>query len=177
MLTNGPYVSRVGLDAPCGSPFQNHWLFVRFNIADLPTDPGQQILLRFYRGMYTGMGGNTGGMPAGYGLGFLDLIRIMNTAASPDGGWDGPVSPGGIHSESGIIARLSPMPAAPSTPGSIRGCDFFFPGPDTARIIEPGQFLNQYVFVDVSTAYAHAKAEGNPQLLLMLYVHGLQISS
>jgi hypothetical protein len=178
VLPNGTYVNRVGVDAPCGSPFNNHWLFVRFNIAELPTDPGQQVLLRFYRGVYPGMGTNTGGMPAGYGIGFLDLIRITNTAASPTGGWDGPISAGGIHSDSGIIARLSPPPAGPSTPSSIRGWDFFLPGsPYTARIIEPGQFLNQYVFVNVSTAYAHAKAEGNPQLLFLFYVHALRVSS
>lgn len=133
----GVAVVRCGLDAPCGMPVQFFEVWFRFPIAALPLDPGAAVVLRFFRGVHVGGAGSTGagGMPPGYGVYDVELVWRP--------GWVGPIAGG--HGSSTTIAQPPPPP-------------------HLANVLAPGVFLDQYVFVDVSTAYQSAKQSNAEQV-------------
>jgi hypothetical protein len=143
VLASGIHVVRCGIDAPCGSPFQHFHVFMRFNIADKPTDPGAPVLLRFYRGVYPSTNGTWGGnSPPGYGFGDVMLFHVPT--------WVGPIGPIG-------------------SPTNILHVSYT----NLAYVIGPGTGREQYIWANVSTAYAAAKAAGNNTLMFGLRIEGI----
>ena len=147
-LASGIPIVRAGTDAPCGMPSQQYEVWIRFVIGDL--DPGgAAVVLRFFRGVYSGGAGATspGPFPPGHGMEAVQLVYRT--------GWVGPIAGG--HGSATTITHL-PWYTTPMTPAPV----------SLGTVLEPGAFLDQYVFVDVTAAVDACRAAGSAQLVLGL---------
>lgn len=149
----GVGVMRLGVDHPCGSPF-NYWeVWFRFNIADGPsTLSGGSVLLRLYNGVMAGQNA--------LGIGSIAL------AFTPS--YLGPIVPAG-HLGGDVAVGRQGVSGNVSSGNGVEGVT---PTTTIGIVLLPGLFADQNFYVDVSTAYTDAKAAGNPSLTF-----GLRLAS